>query len=292
MADETTQAVPAPAADQTVNLEAPVEQKPVEQAPVEGQQAEPEQPEQVDIVVDEEKGEEGQEEKKKLSGSQRLKRRLTAVEAEFLELQRQNEELQSKLAPEPQKDGKPGVDREPTEADFPNDYFAYERSWSAWNTRQVIRDELGRREQATKQKDQDRALVEYRQERIEALHEQAETVRERIADFDKVVNSATGVPVSQELANELLASDKAALLQYYLAKNPDKVRELNSLNGRELAREMGRLEARVHLPASKKATQADPPLSQPRGGAAPPVNLATADMDTYVAVRRKQMGKA
>jgi hypothetical protein len=77
-------------------------------------------------------------------------------------------------------------------------------------------------------------------------------------------------------------------LQYHLAKNPDKARELNQMNGRELAREVGRLEARVHLPTPKKATEAAAPPSQVKGKAAPPASLRDADMETYVALRKKQ----
>lgn len=297
MTDETTtQAAPsAPAeteTDQTVDLNA-VETATETKTPEETTAP----PDQTTTQAEGEEPDAGetddQGQKKKPTGSQRLKRRLSLVEAEFLDLQRQNEELRQRVeAPAPSKDGKPGIDREPTEADFPNDYFAYQEARSAWTAQQAVERIFARREQAAQRSNQDRVQAEYRAERVEALHDLAEVARERIPDFDKVVNTATSVPVSPDLADEILASDKSALLQYHLAKNPDKVKELNGLRGRELAREIGRLEARVHLPTPKKATQAEPPPSQPKGGSAPPVNLETADMETYVALRRKQMAKA
>ena len=143
-------------------------------------------------------------------------------------------------------------------------------------------------------KEVDRARTqEQRQRQAEAFHESVaaheermEEARERIADFDTVVRAATGLRVEQHVASEILDSDKSALLQYYLAKNPDKLRELNGMSGRALAREIGRLEGRVHLPKAKQATEANPPLNPIKGGAAPAFNPATASMDDYVAKRR------
>jgi hypothetical protein len=238
----------------------------------EGEEGEGEQPDQTE-----------EERRKRPSGSERLKRRLSLIETDYDRLQRENEEL--KRAALPSTEGKPGVDREPTEADYPNDYFAFERAKTVWDTRQAVREEMNRERQGR----QANVQRELQAERIEAWEENKALARERIPDFDKVVSEAgRAIQVKPEVAEELLASDKSALLQYHLAKNPEKVRDLNQMSGRELAREIGRLEARVHLPSPKKATEAPPPPSQVRGKAAPPVNLASADMDTYVALRKKQ----
>lgn len=228
-------------------------------------------------------GEETEEKRKKPSGAERAKRRLQLATQELDRLARENEEL--KRVAQPSKDARPGIEREPTEADFPNDYFAYERARTAWDVRQSIREEINR-DRSTRQAEVQR---EIQAERIEVWEENKALARERIPDFDKVVSDARTIPVKPEVAEELLASDKSALLQYHLAKNPEKVRELNTMSGRELAREIGRLEARVHLPSPKKATEAKPPPSQVRGNAAPPVNLHSADMETYVAQRKKEL---
>jgi hypothetical protein len=223
------------------------------------------------------------EEKKKPSGAERNKRRLQLVQAELDRLARENEEL--RRPKEPSKDARPGIDREPTEGDFPNDYFAYERARTAWDVRQAIREETGRRHQERQQELQ----REIRAERVEAYEENKTVVRDRIPDFDKVVSEARSMTVSDALADELLASDKPALLQYHLAKNPDQVRELNQLSGKELARAIGRLEARLHLPKPKQATEAAAPPSSVKGKAAPPFDpFKTDDMNAYAAWRKKQ----
>jgi hypothetical protein len=227
-------------------------------------------------------GEEGEEKRKKPSGAERNKRRLQLVQAEMDRMAAELEEYRRPKAEN--REAKPGVEREPTEADFPNDFFAYERAKTAWEVRQAIREETSRGQQSRQQELQ----RELHEARIEAYEDNKEIVRERIPDFDKVVASAKDVSLKPAVVEELLASDKSALLQYHLAKNPDKARELNQMNGRELAREVGRLEARVHLPTPKKATEAAAPPSQVKGKAAPPASLRDADMETYVALRKKQ----
>jgi hypothetical protein len=275
---EQAQAAPAPA-DVTTKLEDPNAQTAPETPAVEAQ-AKPDG-EQPPETTD--------EKRKRPPGSERLKRRLALIETEFEQVARENEELRRRTAGDPQE-GKPGVDRAPTEKDFPNDYLAFEAARTEWNVRQAVRQELGK----TEVQKRDTQLREIRQERVEAYEENVTQVRERIPDFDKVLAEAKAVNISPALADEIMSSDKSALLQYHLAKNPDKARELNALSGRELAREIGRLEARVHLPTPKKATEAAPPPTEVRGRAASSVDPQTGpdDMNAYVEWARKQRAKA
>lgn len=265
--------------DVTTKIETPAE---TPEAEVKAEEAAPaDKPETQDEPTD--------EPKKKPSGIDRLKRRAALLQADADALARENEELRRRsTASDPQ--GKPGIDRAPTEQDFPSDYLAFERANNAWQVRQAVRDEISKVES----KGRESQLREIRQERFEAYEENVSEVRERIPDFDKTLASANGVQVSPALIEEIMSSDKAALLQYHLAKNPDKVRELNSLSGRELAREIGRLEMRVHLPTPKKATEAASPPSQVRGSAATAVDPQTGpdDMNAYVKWREKRDAKA
>jgi len=229
--------------------------------------------------------------KKRVPGSQRLKNRLKLIEADYLAQQSELEALrrERQQTQQPQQDGKPGVDREPKETDFPNDWFSFQEAKTAWTARQAIRDEFNRVRDEERRSTGERVQSERRREVLAAYHEYADEVRERIPDFDKVLSTAN-VNIKQELGDEIISSEKSALLQYHLAKNPDKVRELNQLSGRELAREIGRLEAKVHLPTAKKATDAQAPPSEVKGSASPPVDHQTGpdDMNAYVAWRKKQ----
>jgi hypothetical protein len=250
-----------------------------------------------DLTTKEPEGDEQPEgEKKNVPGSQKLKRRLQLIEQEHSQaLERLNEyERRERETQQRQQNpqGKPGIDREPTEQDFPNDWLSYERARTAWDVRQSVREEMqGLINQDKTQRDQ-RIQVERQRERLLAYEDSTEAARERIPDFDTVLKSPTNhiSKLKPEVVEELLASDKSALLEYHLAKTPDKVRELNGMTGKELAKEIGRLEARVHLPTSKKATEASAPPSQVRGAAAPPVDAQSGpdDMNAYVAWRRKQ----
>jgi hypothetical protein len=237
--------------------------------------------------VKEPEGEEP-EEKKKLSGSERLKRQKARLAEELAAERARREELEKKLSGAPSPDAKPGIDREPREEDFPNDYFAFERAKTAWEVRQAIRAE---REQEDSVRRQARSN-EARMELVDEYAEHVETVRERIPDYDQVVNKANR-QIPDELADEILAAgSKAPLITYYLAQNPQKLEQLVNLSGKALAREVGRIEAKVHLPQAKKATEASPPPSIPKGGAAPAFDpFKTDDMDAYVKWRQAGGGK-
>lgn len=284
MSENETPLAEAPAADPTTKIEMPG----VEETPTEPKAETTETAGTAETAETDETG----EAKKNIPGSQKLKRRLQLIEQEhsqaLQELENLRREREQRANGTPQQ--RPGVDREPTEQDFPNDYFAYERAKTAWEVRQSVREEIRGQINNDRQSRAQELQAESRRERLMAYEDNKEAARERIPDFDKVVSSAADVTIKPEVVEELLASDKSALLQYHLAKNPDKARELNGMTGRELAREIGRLESRVHLPTPKKATEASPPPKEIKGGAAPTVDPQTGpdDMNAYVAWRKKQ----
>jgi hypothetical protein len=165
------------------------------------------------------------------------------------------------------------------ETDFYSDPLADERAWNADQAvRDAVRDntESSRQEQVT-----DRAAA-YRPEAVAAHLARIDEAKQRIGDFDQVIRSGGQVPIAPGVADEILNSEKSALLQYHLAGNPNKLAELNGLSGLNLAREIGRLESRLHLPAAKTVTEASPPLADVRGGAAPVFDpVTTDDMDAF-----------
>lgn len=227
------------------------------------------------------------DEPKRPSGSERQKRKAERLAMELAEERAKREDLERRLSGGDPKQGKPGVDREPSEQDFPNDYFAYERAKVAWEVRQAIREERG-------VDDRRRSEYQRNQARMEAVEDYAENldrVKERIPDFDAVVSKAN-VKIPDELADEILSvGEKAPLITYYLAQNPAKLAELVNMTGKALAREVGRIEGRVHMPQAKKATEASPPPSIPRGGASPVVDLAKTDsMEAYIKARKAGVG--
>lgn len=212
---------------------------------------------------------------KKIPGSRREKLRNEALRRDNAELQRRVEDLErrSKSAGEPEK--------EPQEADFNGDWQAYDRARTAFEVRKVIREERQRDLEAERESAQSDAFRELRL----AHAEREEDAREAITDYDQVVAAAKDIRISPEVGREILQSDKSALLTYYLSKNPDKALALNGMTGRELAREIGRLEGSVRMPAAKKQTAAPAPLTNIKGGAAPSFDPSASSMEEYVAKR-------
>jgi hypothetical protein len=278
MSDESQQAV-TPAETTTIEpaaIEAPVTQadKPADK-PAEAATDKP--------------ADEGETERRKPSGSERLKRQKERLAAELAAERAKREDLERRFGGNEQHDPKPGVDREPKEDDFPNDYFAYQRAQNAWEVRQAVRAERERDDQIRQRAKAQESQLELADE----YADHAETARERIPDFDDVVSKVSHIGISPELAEEIFsAGSKGPLISYYLAQHPEKLRELQSMNGKALAREVGRIAERVHLPQSKKATEASPPPNIPKGGAVPAFDpFKTDDMSAYVKWRQGGGGK-
>lgn len=256
LATETTTETAAPVNDGIIDLDALEEVK--EEAEDEnGEKSKPE----------DDKGEEAKaEERKKLSGAQRAKLREQRLLQENSDLQRRLEDATRKT---PAATASESEDKPPREEDYNGDWFAWQRALTAHEAgkaaREAIKGEFKTREQSENEARQANIV----RERQNAHAERVEDAREVIADFDSVMAEMKGVNVRNDVLDEIMSSDKSALLAYHLAKNPNELDALNQMSGRELARAMGRLEATVKLPEAKKQTSAPPPLSRSKGGASP-----------------------
>lgn len=219
-----------------------------------------------------------EEKPKKPSGAQRAKIREQRLLQELDAERRANEELRRST---PAKEASDTAEKAPREEDFNGDFFAFQNAKTAFEAgkaaREAIRDEFKTREDSERSTKQ----AEVERERKIAHAERVEDAREVIADFDEVMGKMKGVNVRNEVIEEIMSSDKSALLAYHLANNPEKLNAMNTMSARELAREMGRLEATVALPSAKKATTAPAPHSRLGGGAAP--SSQESDLAAYLA---------
>jgi hypothetical protein len=259
MTDETTQAA-APAEEAV--FESPIIDLDAVEAPVEVKDEETTEEE-----APQPGGEETPDEKpKKLSGSQRAKIREARLLAELNETQRKLEEISrsTPTAKASESEVKP-----PREEDYNGDYFAWQRALTAFEAGKAAREAIAEQFKSREDSERTTKQSEIARERSIAHLERVEDAREVIGDFDQVMKAMDGVQVRQDVIDEIMSSEKSALLAYHLAKNPDKLQSLNSMSGRELAREMGRLEGSVRMPASKLQTSAPAPLSTLKGGASP-----------------------
>lgn len=275
MSDEKTAEAPADTQDVGVNLDAPPEVK-EETAKTEDAASDVKAEESTD-----EKTDEGEAKPKKPSGAQRAKLREEYLRNENRELLRQLEasKRQSNAAGEGAKE-----EPAPKEEDFNGDWTAFLAAKSAHEARKAVREEFANHRKSELEVKQ----VDLTRERTLAHLDRVEEAKEVIADWDTVIGSAKGLSIHEDVMGLIIESDKSPLLAYHLAKNPDKLRELNSLSGRELAREIGRLEGSIRMPAGKKQTTAPPPPTILKGGSAPDTDLGSADMEAYVAARKAQ----
>lgn len=220
-------------------------------------------------------------ERKRLSGAQKAKRRETFLLNQLAERERELQEIRQASQ---KTEGQSDADKSPKEEDFNGDWTAYIAARAAYEAGKAVEGKLNARE--TRELEAKRTQTE--RERDLAHLERVEEAREVIADYDKVMAGMKGVNVSNDLIREIKESENGALIAYELARDPSRVQAMNHMTPMELAREMGRLEASVKKPAGKKQTTAPPPPTQLKGGAAPAVDLARADMESYVAARRAQ----
>lgn len=212
-------------------------------------------------------GEKDEAERKKLSGAQRAKIREQRLLDQLAERDRELQEFRARTEAPAGKAG--DGEAPPKESDF-DDWFAYQRAVSAFESRHVAREEARKALEARDQNERVRRDTHERRQRDLDHADRVGDARDTIADFDNVMEKMKGVNVRTDVIEEIKSSDKSALITYHLAQNPHELEALNQMSPKELARAMGRLEATLKLPEPKKQTSAPPPASSPRGGASPP----------------------
>ena len=209
----------------------------------------------------------GDEPKKKRSRADRYRDQIARLEQENATLRsRQGGSLSQKEIAERVNQA---IGPEPQEKDFDN-FVDYDREKTAW---------ILERRQATRQIEA--ALKAGEQERNQRKAENVDAHRERVElfrtrngdesakDFDAVMAKAKDLPVSPVVEDLILESGKSAHLQYFFARNPQRLDKINRMSERQAAREIGQIEARLSLPQPKTKSAAPPPSTPPRGGAAP-----------------------
>jgi hypothetical protein len=204
------------------------------------------------------------EAKTKLSGAQRAKIREQALRDEIAARDRELEALRKTPAE------KAGADpKEPKEEDF-NDFLAFTVAKATFEAQRAAEAAVkSSRDREASERAAEQATAD-KQQRALDHQERVTAAKAVITDFDTVMEGMKGVEVRDDLIDEIMSSKNSAVIAYHLAQNPSELEALNRMSPRELAREMGRLEATLKLPEAKKQTSAPPPLSKQKGGASPP----------------------
>ena len=158
---------------------------------------------------------------------------------------------------------------EPQESDFTT-FLEYEHEHIAWlgdkrrETRTVIE---GMKAAEKERADRMVENVERHQERVEEFKNRNGELSQK--DFDAVMAKAKDLRVAPPVEELILESPNSAHLQYFFARNPQRLDKINRMSERDAAREIGHIEARLSLPKPKTKSAAPPPPRAPKGGAAP-----------------------
>lgn len=239
------------------------------------QQEAAEKPEEGD-EGDDQGGEERQQERPKRSARDRINELTKRAHEAEREVQRMREAANR---PPPESSSKPDP------ATFQS-YDEYVEALADWKSEQRVTAVLKQRDEQ-RTRDAESAAVEAK---AQAWHERQGAFREVTPDYDAVVGKSS-VQVAPHVVDALLDSDSGPDLAYHLAKHPETVKRINALPPLAAARELGRIEASLSTPAAprdKPASKAPAPITPARSSAPASVNLATANMDQYIAARRKQ----
>lgn len=225
---------------------------------------------------DDQGGEEKQQERPKRSARDRINELTKRAHEAEREVQRMREAANR---PPPESSSKPDP------ATFQS-YDEYVEALADWKSEQRVTAVLKQRDEQ-RTRDAESAAVEAK---AQAWHERQGAFREVTPDYDAVVGKSS-VQVAPHVVDALLDSDSGPDLAYHLAKHPETVKRINALPPLAAARELGRIEASLSTPAApreKPASKAPVPITPARSSAPASVNLATANMDQYIAARRKQ----
>ena len=239
------------------------------------QQEAAEKPEEGD-EGDDQGGEEKLHEKPKRSARERINELTKRAHEAEREVQRWREAAERKTA-------------DPSEKPNPDKFGSYDEYVEAladWKADQRVAESFKRRDAERSQAAEARAA----EAKAQAWAERQSEFREATPDYDAVVGKSA-VQIAPHVVDTLLDSESGPELAYHLAKRPETVKRINALSPLSAARELGRIEATLSNPAApqiKPASKAPAPITPVRSSAPAAVDLASANMDQYIAARRKQ----
>lgn len=209
---------------------------------------EPEETETSEAEPEEERSE--GEKKRRRGGFTKKIDKLTAERDALLEIVRQTQQGQQKV--EPKADSpleKPKLENFTT-------YEAYTEALAEYTFEQKLAKHNAKSKEETAKAENEKRLETYRKSE--------DAVREKFQDFDEVVQSYDG-PTSPLLNEAILSSEFAAELTYNLAKQPELIAKLNTMNAIQLGREIGKIENTLSskttsTKAAAKVTNAPQPI--------------------------------
>lgn len=119
--------------------------------------------------------------------------------------------------------------------------------------------------------------------------EQEAEARVRYKDFDEVVHNPR-LPITPDMTQVMLGSDRAADIAYYLGKNPGKAHEIANASPMEMARQIGAIEARLQGSVSRPKPAVPEPI-KPVSGKGQTKARTPQDAQSYDEYRKIRMAQ-
>lgn len=235
--------------------------KPAEQGDNPGDEADKAKAEAEDSDKADESEEEDKPKRNKKSASERISQ-LTQIRRDQ---EREIERLRAQL------DRVSKLERpDPNKYDDPDEYSS---DLAAYKLRKSQADDLQESAKAAQQSAQQALHAAY-QERV--MDFAAET-----PDFQAVAANPA-LPITEVMAEQIMDSDVGPQVQYFLGKNPREAARIAALSPAQQIREIGRIEAKVSMPAPKRVTQAPEPIKPVAGKRTnPAIDLDKMDMAEF-----------
>ena len=155
-------------------------------------------------------------------------------------------------------------------------YDEYNEALTDWKVDQKLK---SRDEEAKKQKE-----AEKQREATSTWEKKVDALGDEYADYEEVVGQYRDYHVNPAITQVLAESDIGPQLAYYLAKNPDKLEEINNKTPYAVAKEMAKIEASLNQP-SVKVSKSPAPIRPVKGSSKSTVSLADVDTDTFISMR-------
>lgn len=285
--DDDDDREPAPASDAPAGektAETPTEQPPEGEQPEGEQAAEATAADEGTPEAEQKESETGEDDEddgdRKRTRSQRYREQLERLRTENEALRRGKSPLPSDQAQIQEafaREVHRRIGNPPKAEDFKDDYVGYSHAMQAYVTDKRLT-ERDVAEKFTNAIETERARVA---DLVADHKERVAEFRKKVPDYDQVMAKAT-VPVAPHIERLLLHSEKSEHLTYVLGKDQKQLSALNRMDPESAAREIGRLEGRLSLPAKPKPqTEARKPIAPLRGTGAAPRNQ-NADVDAYI----------
>lgn len=242
--------------------------------------------EEPEVEVDEETAKPETDEQKSKS---KLRRERRNAEIERLRQSEQEAIAKAQAAEKRERDMKAALAamKPPVQADFQN-YEDFQAALAAHRTLQALDQRELKNVEAERQQSA-QAFKQLETQRQEAFIQTVQMVNEdgraRFADYDAVVNRHD-VPITPAMVSVIADTDDPGVVAYHIAKSPELAAKLANMPPVQMAREIGRIEARLSSPRTT-TTSAPPPITPVTPKAKPATDPAKMSADEYAAWRAK-----